>query len=44
MKFELYLLRPDTMITHVDIANFGSFQSFVWRNSVKDPTGNVSRS
>jgi len=29
------------MITQIDIANFGSFQSFAWKNSVKDPTGAV---
>jgi wobble nucleotide-excising tRNase len=29
------------LITQIDIANFGSFQGLVWKNSVRDPAGTV---
>lgn len=29
------------MITQIDIANFGSFQGFVWKNTVRDSSGIV---
>jgi wobble nucleotide-excising tRNase len=31
------------MIEHIDIPNFGSFENFVWRNSIRDKGNNVAK-